>query len=182
MQKIVQMITPSRLDGALIWEGPLVFSLWWRIELESLLLGDSQAIQFFNALKGISRTPPVASPQRLGHTVGVASENKVGANERQIGGNHYKTGGEEHWDRVRRLNLDYFQAQITKYTERCWRKNGLQDLQKARHFLDKYIELIEAEKDQGDIPGADGSPTAAYVDQARDKEAEFRARCADRPK
>lgn len=64
-----------------------------------------------------------------------------GANTRQVGGTHYKTGGEEHWDRVHRLELDYFQGQITKYVERCWKKNGLQDLEKARHFLDKYIEL-----------------------------------------
>lgn len=63
------------------------------------------------------------------------------ANERQVGGDHYKNGGEEHWDRVHRLGLDYFQGQITKYVERCWEKNGVEDLQKARHFLDKYIEL-----------------------------------------
>lgn len=63
------------------------------------------------------------------------------ANERQVGGGHYKTGGEEHWDRVKRLGLDYFQGCITKYVERCWKKNGIQDLEKARHFLDKYIEL-----------------------------------------
>lgn len=65
----------------------------------------------------------------------------MSANERQVGGTHYKSGGEEHWDRVARLGLDYFQAQITKYVERCWKKNGVQDLEKARHFLDKYIEL-----------------------------------------
>lgn len=67
------------------------------------------------------------------------------ANKRQIGGSHYK-GGEEHWDRVVRLELDYFQAQITKYTERAWKKNGLQDLEKAHHFTEKYIELIRAGK------------------------------------
>lgn len=65
------------------------------------------------------------------------------ANERQVGGDHYKTGGEEHWDRVHRLELDYFQGQITKYVERWKKKNGIQDLRKAQHFLDKYIELIE---------------------------------------
>jgi hypothetical protein len=65
----------------------------------------------------------------------------MGANERQVGGTHYKTGGEEHWDRVHRLGLDYFQGQITKYVERWKLKNGIQDLEKARHFLDKYIEL-----------------------------------------
>lgn len=65
------------------------------------------------------------------------------ANKTQVGGLHYKTdaGMEEHWDRVHRLGLDYFQGQITKYVERCWKKNGLQDLQKAQHFLQKYIEL-----------------------------------------
>lgn len=65
------------------------------------------------------------------------------ANSRQVGGNHYKTGGEEHWDRVHRLDLDYFQGQITKYVERWKKKNGVQDLKKAQHFLQKYIELHE---------------------------------------
>lgn len=68
----------------------------------------------------------------------------MGANDRQVGGTHYKTGGEEHWDRVSRLGLDYFQGQITKYVERWRHKNGIQDLEKARHFLDKYIELETA--------------------------------------
>lgn len=65
------------------------------------------------------------------------------ANDRQIGGTHYKQkdGGEEHWDRAARIGLDYFQARITAYVERCWDKHGVQDLEKARHFLDKYIEI-----------------------------------------
>lgn len=66
------------------------------------------------------------------------------ANDTQVGGTHYKKGGEEHWDRVARLRLDYFQAQIMRYVERWKDKDGVQDLKKARHFLDKYIELAEA--------------------------------------
>ena len=66
----------------------------------------------------------------------------MGFNDSQVGGNHYrKVEGEQHWDRVDRLKLDYFQAQITKYVERCWDKNGVEDLEKAQHFLGKYIEL-----------------------------------------
>jgi hypothetical protein len=79
----------------------------------------------------------------------------MAANNQQVGGTHYKTGGEEHWDRVHRLNLDYFQGQITKYVERWKKKNGVQDLKKARHFLDKYIELqeeVEKEKDLTRMP------------------------------
>ncbi len=67
----------------------------------------------------------------------------MAANDIQVGGDHYKTGGEEHWDRVARLGLDYFQGQITKYVERCWKKNGIQDLQKAQHFLTKYLEIAK---------------------------------------
>lgn len=69
------------------------------------------------------------------------------ANDRQVGGSHYKKGGEEHWDRAWRLNYDPFQYIITKWLERWRDKGGLQDLQKARHALDKYIELVEAGSD-----------------------------------
>ena len=88
------------------------------------------------------------------------------ANKQQVGGTHYKQedNGEEHWDRVHRLKLDYFQGQITKYVERCWKKHGLQDLKKARHFLDKYIELNQGHKGDAelhDIPHA--TPDASMV-------------------
>lgn len=88
------------------------------------------------------------------------------ANQRQVGGDHYKTGGEEHWDRVERLKLDYFQGQITKYVERWKKKNGIQDLEKARHFLDKYIEIQKAKSDANHaFHGAD--PDSSYVNQDR---------------
>jgi len=91
----------------------------------------------------------------------------MGANETQIGGDHYKTGGEEHWDRVHRLGLDYFQGQITKYIERWKKKGGLQDLHKARHFLDKYIELESAKCAKKEDQRAVGmAPTRAQVDEA----------------
>jgi hypothetical protein len=55
------------------------------------------------------------------------------ANQKQVGGNHYKHGGEEHWDRVNRLGLNYFQGAATKYVERCYLKgNPIQDLQRSR--------------------------------------------------
>ena len=72
------------------------------------------------------------------------------ANTRQVAGNHYKNSSGEcpscgeqlqHWDLVAMMDLDYFQGQITKYLIRWRLKNGVQDLLKARHFLDKYIEV-----------------------------------------
>ena len=64
------------------------------------------------------------------------------ANDRQVAGDHYKAKI-QHWDIVVDHELDYFQAQITKYVMRCKKKNGLVDLKKAEHFIQKYIELIE---------------------------------------
>lgn len=59
----------------------------------------------------------------------------------QVGGDHYQQGDKpQHWDLVSMYQWDYFQGQITKYVMRWKRKNGLQDLEKARSFLDKYIE------------------------------------------
>ncbi len=66
------------------------------------------------------------------------------ANERQVGGDHYKNpGGIEHWDLVVAWDLDYFQAQITKYVARWKKKGGVEDLKKAAHFLEKYIEVAD---------------------------------------
>lgn len=83
------------------------------------------------------------------------------ANSRQVGGDHYKKGGEEHWDRIWRLyGRGYFVGCITKYVERYHLKNGLQDLEKAKHFLEKLIELEE-----DSMP--DGAPGPGYVNQDR---------------
>jgi len=85
----------------------------------------------------------------------------MSANARQVGGDHYKTGGEEHWDRQWRLyGRGYFVGCITKYVERYHEKNGMQDLKKAQHFLEKMIELEQEEifKLSEPVPGADTQP------------------------
>lgn len=66
----------------------------------------------------------------------------VNANDVQVGGNHYKNQSIQHWDYVAANDLDYFQGQITKYVSRWKDKNGIQDLEKADHFLKKYMELV----------------------------------------
>lgn len=64
------------------------------------------------------------------------------ANDHQVGGSHYRIGGEQHWDRMWRLyGPGYFVGCITKYVERYQNKNGIQDLEKAKHFIEKLIEL-----------------------------------------
>jgi len=62
------------------------------------------------------------------------------ANDRQVAGQHY-AAAIQHWDFAASQQFDYFQGQITKYVTRWKKKNGLDDLLKAQHFLEKYIEL-----------------------------------------
>lgn len=78
------------------------------------------------------------------------------ANDRQVGGTHYQSAtksGQQHWDMAWDFNLDFFQYQVSRYLFRWRRKGGIQDLEKARHFLDKYIECIQKEVDASPVEG-----------------------------
>lgn len=61
------------------------------------------------------------------------------ANDNQVGGDHYKSEY-QHWDFVEDTKLPYLLAQITRYASRWRKKNGLEDLQKARHYVQKEKE------------------------------------------
>jgi hypothetical protein len=90
------------------------------------------------------------------------------ANERQVGGTHYRNKI-QHWDWVASNELDYFQGQITKYVSRWKNKNGIEDLEKAQHFLEKYIEIqkrTELNKNQRSLDLEGSEPLAhGYVNQ-----------------
>ncbi len=68
------------------------------------------------------------------------------ANDIQYGGNHYKTKGIQPWDYVIANNMGYLEGTIVKYLTRYKDKNGVEDLMKARHFLDKLIEVTNGTK------------------------------------
>ena len=63
----------------------------------------------------------------------------------QVGGTHYSQGANpQHWDLAIMYEWDIFQYQITKYIMRWKYKHAthaqrVEDLRKARSFLDKYI-------------------------------------------
>ena len=64
----------------------------------------------------------------------------MSANDLQVGGDHYKKAIQP-WDFVASNNLGFFEGNIIKYVTRWRDKNGVEDLRKARHYLDKLIEL-----------------------------------------
>lgn len=91
------------------------------------------------------------------------------ANKKQVGGGHYQKQTIQHWDYVAANDLDYFQGQVTKYVSRWKDKNGIQDLEKAKHFLEKYIEIEKAKQEERD----NDAETAARVDAWLRKEERF---------
>jgi hypothetical protein len=46
-------------------------------------------------------------------------------------------------DFISEFNLDYFQGNIIKYVVRHKQKNGLEDLEKAKWYLEKLIECTK---------------------------------------
>lgn len=62
--------------------------------------------------------------------------------ERQVGGSHYKDKGSsmQPWAIIDAWELDFYGGNVLKYLLRAKHKGGLEDLQKARHYLDKMIE------------------------------------------
>lgn len=69
------------------------------------------------------------------------------ANDTQIGGNHYKQfTGLEPWDVITAWDLGYLDGTALKYIARWKHKNGIEDLKKAMHFLQKAIEVHGKEK------------------------------------
>lgn len=59
----------------------------------------------------------------------------------QIGGNHYKTFEIQPIEFIHKNHLSYIQGNVIKYVCRYRDKNGIEDLKKARHYIDMLIEF-----------------------------------------
>lgn len=72
----------------------------------------------------------------------MSGEKEPSANDRQPGGTHYIQFAElQPWDVVHHFGLGFFDGNALKYLLRWRHKGGLQDLEKARHYIDKLIEI-----------------------------------------
>ncbi len=61
-------------------------------------------------------------------------------NDKQVAGNHYKSKGYQPWDFICDIELHYLLACAVKYVCRWRDKNGVQDLHKSVHYLEKANE------------------------------------------
>ncbi len=61
----------------------------------------------------------------------------------QVGGNHYKQFAIQPLEFIVANDLPFVVGNVVKYVVRYKTKGGLEDLKKARHYLDLLIELEE---------------------------------------
>ena len=62
----------------------------------------------------------------------------------QVGGNHYKDLAIQPFEFIERNNFGYGAGNVIKYLCRYKKKGGIEDLQKARHYIDLLIRLEKA--------------------------------------
>ena len=67
----------------------------------------------------------------------------MAAIQSQVGGDHYRTMPIQPVEFLHANNIPYIEGAVIKYVCRWKKKNGIEDLKKARHFLDLLIELEE---------------------------------------
>lgn len=116
--------------------------------------------------------PPTATELRSLAELPAPTPTLTPPDQVQVGGRHYKVPdpSQQHWNLVVAFGWDYFTAQATKYLFRWPFKGNVEDLKKARHYLDKLIELVEngwvpswGTSEAWRPPGSE--PGKKYVDQ-----------------
>lgn len=70
----------------------------------------------------------------------------LGANQQRVGGSHYRALDPQPWDVIVAWDLGFLAGNVIKYVARAGRKGDnerdlVEDLRKARHYLDKLLEL-----------------------------------------
>jgi hypothetical protein len=61
--------------------------------------------------------------------------------DKQVAGDHYKDLPIQPVEYIYANALGYFEGNVVKYVSRWRKKNGIADLEKAKHYIELLIEL-----------------------------------------
>ena len=67
--------------------------------------------------------------------------NGTSALDIQVAGSHYKDLAIQPVEYIHANNIGYFEGNVVKYVSRWKAKNGIKDLEKAKHYIELLIEL-----------------------------------------
>jgi hypothetical protein len=68
--------------------------------------------------------------------------------DKQVAGNHYKDLPIQPVQYIHANALGYFEGNVVKYISRWRKKNGIADLEKAKHYIELLIELENRNADK----------------------------------
>tara|TARA_R100001224_G_scaffold23047_4_gene12067 strand:- start:27 stop:275 length:249 start_codon:yes stop_codon:yes gene_type:complete len=66
--------------------------------------------------------------------------------DRQVGGSHYKFFEIQPYEFIAKNELSFFQGCVVKYVCRYKHKNGIEDLEKIKHYCDLEIKKLKDAK------------------------------------
>lgn len=80
---------------------------------------------------------------QVGGFMQVPEEEDTKPTDTQVGGTHYKKYKIQPIEYTLGNNLNFCQGNIIKYVTRYKDKNGIQDLEKAKHYIDFLIDELK---------------------------------------
>jgi hypothetical protein len=83
------------------------------------------------------------TPQEWSAMAAKSREEKMNSLSLQEGGDHYKKHKIQPIEYAMANGLDACQANVVKYVTRYKDKGGIQDLKKARHYIDMLIDFYQ---------------------------------------
>lgn len=66
----------------------------------------------------------------------------------QVGGSHYKGFKIQPVEFIHQNGIGYMAGNVIKYVSRYKEKNGVEDLKKARHYIDMMIEFEQGAEEK----------------------------------
>ena len=69
--------------------------------------------------------------------------------DKQIGGSHYRSFHIQPYEFISKNNLSFFQGNVIKYVCRYLNKNGIEDLEKIKHYCELEIKKMKDMNDKG---------------------------------
>ena len=79
------------------------------------------------------------------------TNNETKPDLRQVGGDHYKNMSIQPWSAMeswmtKEQFVGFLQGNAIKYLARCSARGGVTDVKKARHYIDKMIEVADGHR------------------------------------
>ena len=93
----------------------------------------------------------------------------MSALDKQVGGNHYKDFAIQPIEFIVKNNLGFIEGNVIKYICRWRKKNGLEDLEKAKHYVELLIYFAKEESNMKEYPDSMFNMRRIFYEESKEK-------------